>query len=410
LSRLLRGQITDESIERMRARIGYPNPTIRAGIVTLPWNTVATPDAIRHYAEACGDDNPLYTDPAYGEGTRWMSQIAPPTFEATMGFDRSPTVPDDVRARTRGALRGVQLYHSGNDVRFYRPIQPGDQLDRVFVVSDVVEKASAFGGRSVVVTNDNDYWNQQGEVVVTGEKWFVHVERNEVSDGHKYATEQLASYTDEDLAEIEHLYDDEFVRGPHPLFYEDVATDLPMPVMVKGPLTVTDLINFHMGAGWMGYGNPALKLAYRNRKAMPGFYTRDEFGAWDSLQRIHWQPEHARQVGVLSSYDVGPMRWAWLAHYCTNFGGDDSWLFRLRCEFRRFNYIGDTTWLRARIVAKERRPDVGPCIDLEITGTNQRGQVNIDGFATILLPSRESGPVALPPIPSDPRYERREMG
>src|SRR5262249_13789558 len=64
--RMILGRITDESIELMRRRIGYPNPTVRPGYMTLPWYTEATYDAIRHFTEGYGDDNPLYTTRDYG--------------------------------------------------------------------------------------------------------------------------------------------------------------------------------------------------------------------------------------------------------------------------------------------------------------------------------------------------------
>ena len=40
------------------------------------------------------------------------------------------------------------------------------------------------------------------------------------------------------------------------------------------------------------------------------------------------------------------MRETWLIHLCTDWMGDDAWLWKLDCEFRRFNYVGDTQWLR----------------------------------------------------------------
>ena len=76
------GRITDEGVDKMRRLIGYPNPTVRTGIMKLPWNTEVTSDAIRHYTEcSLGDMNPLYTDPTYGPGTRWSTHIAPPSFD-----------------------------------------------------------------------------------------------------------------------------------------------------------------------------------------------------------------------------------------------------------------------------------------------------------------------------------------
>ena len=44
---LIRGQISDESVELMRRRVGYPNPTLRAGIYGGAWNEIATPAAVR---------------------------------------------------------------------------------------------------------------------------------------------------------------------------------------------------------------------------------------------------------------------------------------------------------------------------------------------------------------------------
>jgi acyl dehydratase len=400
--RIERGRITDEAVAQMRKRIGYPNPTIRSGIVTLPWNTQCTPDAIRHWVEGYGDDNPLYVDPEYGSRTRWGSQIAPPGFEATMGYDCSPEVPSDLAAETKGALRGVQLFHSGNDSRFYRPIVPGDVLDKTQVVADVEDKRSEFAGRSVIVTNKLTWANQRGEVVSDQLKWFVHAERRRVHPDAPVARDEPASYTDEQLAQIEAAYETEFRRGNDTLWYEDVAVGDPLPRMVKGPLTVTDLINMHMGGGWFGYGNPALRLAYRNRQKLRGFYTRNEFNAWDVVQRVHWEPELARAVGVPAAYDIGPMRWAWLIHAVTNWCGDDAWVFRVRGEFRAFNYMGDTTWITGRVTGRRVDDELGPLVELALEGTNQRGQQNITGQATVLVASREHGPVRLPDPPPLP--------
>jgi acyl dehydratase len=65
--------------------------------------------------------------------------------------------------------------------------------------------------------------------------------------------------------------------------------------------------------------------------------------------------------------------------------------------------MGDTTWITGRIVDKRIDERLGGLIELDLTGTNQRGQENIRGSATILLPSRERGPVVLPEHrPGDP--------
>src|SRR6202012_5028440 len=97
--------------------------------------------------------------------------------------------------------------------------------------------------------------------------------------------------TDEQLAEIEAAYEAEYRRGTDTLYIEDVAIGQKLPRMVKGPLTITDLINLHMGAGWLVYGNWPNRLAYENRKKLRGFYSRHAFNAWEKIQRVHWDTD-----------------------------------------------------------------------------------------------------------------------
>jgi hypothetical protein len=83
--------------------------------------------------------------------------------------------------------------------------------------------------------------------------------------------------------------------------------------------------------------------------------------------------------------------------------GDDAWLWKLDCEFRRFNFVGDTQWLRGVIARKYLAEGDRPAVDLELEALNQRGEGTTPGHATILLPSRERGPVRLPEVPGGAR-------
>jgi len=96
--------------------------------------------------------------------------------------------------------------------------------------------------------------------------------------------------------------------------------------------------------------------------------------------------------------DYGRMREVWLIHLCTDWMGDDAWLWKLDCEFRKFNYVGDTHWMRGRVTRKYMTDGDRPAVDCDVWGENQRGQVTTPGHATILLPSREHGDVQLPDV------------
>jgi hypothetical protein len=97
------------------------------------------------------------------------------------------------------------------------------------------------------------------------------------------------------------------------------------------------------------------------------------------------------------------MRETWLIHLCTDWMSDDAWLWKLDCEFRRFNYVGDTQWLSGRITRKYLTGDGRPAVEIDLSATNQRGEQTTPGHATILLPSREHGPVRLPDPPGGAR-------
>lgn len=426
---MMRHQITDEGIGLMRDRCGYPNPTVRSGTRQLPWWTLASPDAIRHHVNGYGDDNPLYVDPDYGARTRWGGQIAPPGFDAAGGphahrerpalpegdansvapgeeenawYRRlGRSIPPEFHERTRRALRGIQLYSSGNETTYYRPYFVGDyQAGLAGGVYSVEAKESEFAGRSVIVANRTFSWNQRGEALGERRHWFVHAERRKSgSRKSKRPKPSRAHYSDEDLHRIEQLYESERHRGADTLWFEDVEVGSALPEMVKGPLHLTDMWNQHMGSGWFGYGNPALRLGYENRKKMRGFYSRTQYNSWDVIQRVHWDEALAQEVGVPLMYDIAPMRNAWVLHYCTNLMGDDAWLYTIHNELRSFNYFGDTTFYSGTVTGKRVDAAIGPLMEIKISGVNQRGVENTTCKAVILLASREHGPVKLPTPP-----------
>jgi len=404
---LIVAELTEDSIELMRRRIGFPNPTLRGSLDLGPWNREATAEAIRRFAICIGDDNPLYTDPAYAAKSRWQGSVAPIGFEMSMGENKSPLMEPEFEKETSKALRGIHLFNSGTDHYYYRPIRAGDQLSTSSWVATVEEKQSKFANKSVLVTNEQQGWNQKDEVVLSGRSWFIHTERKKASDSSgKYSGDKPAAYTEEQINEIEAAYDNQYLRGADTLYIEDCEIGQQLPRMVKGPLTVTDLINYHMAAGWRPYGNYPYRLAYESRKRARGFYTRDDYNSWDSLQRIHWDPALARQVGVQMGYDIGPMRYSMLTHYLSSFAGDDAWIYYARSEYRSFNYFGDTTWITGKITDVRTDDILGPLIDIDVLGMNQRGVENLRGKATILVASRKTGLAQLPPAPPVTPFRR----
>ncbi len=348
-------------------------------------------------AEAYGDDNPLWCDPSYGASTRWRSTIAFPLFYMTMGEDESPPLPPEVRERTRGAMSGVHLFHAGTEIEWSRHVHADDRLSYRGVLADVEVKESDFAGQSVIEHRNLDWTNQRGEPVVFQHEWFVRTERRKSAERGKHRDLEEARYSEEDLARIDEAYAAEQARGPEPRFWEDVRGGEALPGVVKGPLTVTDVISMHMGWGWGGYAFGPHRLAYRHRQKMPRFWTKDRRGAWDVVQRLHWEEEWAQEIGLPMRYDYGFMRTAWMIHAVTDWMGDDAFLWRFWNKLVRFNFIGDTSWVAGE-VTDVRVEDGHRVADLDLRIEDQRGETTTVGGATVILPSRTHGPVRLPEL------------
>jgi len=160
-------------------------------------------------------------------------------------------------------------------------------------------------------------------------------------------------------------------------------------------MTMVDIISMHMGMGLSSSGIGPLGLAYAQRRKMPAFYVPDRYGVPDVVQRVHWDHDRAQELGLPTSYDYGQMRTSWLIHLVTNWMGDDAWLWSLECQSRLFNFMGDATICSGSVTAK-RIEGSHHVVDLQLAAINQRGENTSPGTATVILPSRETGPVVLP--------------
>ena len=393
-----RGVITDEGLARLRARIGVPEPHpqpphyFRPGI-----------DAFRNVAVAYGDDNPLWCDPAYGAGTRWGSAIGSPPLvggDTLIGEDEVAKVDPEVRELMKGdPLRGVHAFYSASAREWWAPLLPERRVFRRNALVGVHDKQSEFAERAVHEWAGQVFREDDGPLLSAQYRLMIRTERRKARERKKYDAIELVPYTDDEIAAIDEQYASEGPRGRDPRWWEDVREGDTVGPMVKGPLTVTDMICWHAGMGMGLYGVRPLRLGARNRARIPNFFYRDDLNVPDVQQRVHWDPELARRAGNPTTYDYGRMRETWLIHLCTDWMGDDAWLWKLDCQFRLFNYVGDTQWLRGTVTRKYLAGGDRPAVDLDLAATNQRGDVTTPGHATILLPSREHGAVRLPDPP-----------
>jgi acyl dehydratase len=388
------GVLTDDAIARSRQRIGIPDPQPNP-----PHNFEVSWDGARHFAFGYGDDNPLFCDPDYAKGTRWGTLIAPPTFHYTMGEDAAPKPDPETKALLKGdPFAGLGSYQAVMDFEWWRPLRLGDGCRCLKTQVGVVQKQSSFGGRTAHVTHDFIYANLDGQLTNIRRGTWINAERH-TSRERKKEQRLPQPYTPEQLAEIDAAYDAETRRGGEPRYWEDVEVGEELQPKVKGPLTTTDVVVWHLGWGMQLTPPGAFRIAYKVRKKAPGLYPPNKLNIPDTVQRLHWEPERAQELGLPTSYDYGGMRETWLCHLLTDWIGDDGWLWKLSVEHRKFNYVGDASWLRGRVVDK-REVDGRHEVHLEVRCENQVGEVTSPARAVVLLPTRDAA-VGLPNPPVD---------
>ena len=120
--------------------------------------------AIRRYAEAVGDDNPLYYDEEYAAKTRYGGIIAPPGF---FGWSIKPATASEgiiglmtamIEAGYAGILDGGMAYE------LFLPVRAGDTLVASPKVKDVTAKEGK-SGTMMVCQFEVSYLNQNGDLV-----------------------------------------------------------------------------------------------------------------------------------------------------------------------------------------------------------------------------------------------------
>src|SRR3546814_1647124 len=87
------------------------------------------------------------------------------------------------------------------------------------------------------------------------------------------------------IEEIATLYRDEFRRGSAVLYWEDVTIGESLPTVVKGPLTLVDIVGFYAGRRTV-YN--VLKLAYAERDRHPANRSEEHTSELQSLMRISY--------------------------------------------------------------------------------------------------------------------------
>ena len=110
--------------------------------------------AIRRFAEAVGDENPLFNNDRDARKTRFGGMIAPPTFCRSL----MAAVPD-----VKLDMPGFRGLDGGSEWEYFEPIRPGDRITVQSKIADIRESAGRLGPM-VFMTTETTYTNQHGQI------------------------------------------------------------------------------------------------------------------------------------------------------------------------------------------------------------------------------------------------------
>jgi len=350
------GRITDESLADLRSWIGVER-RVRG------WNSEASADAIRHFAQGVGDDNPLWFDPDYGSRTTEGRQWAPESFLYSCDNGGLRVGEDGVFPAEDWLPGTLPIWVSDRWV-FHRRLYAGERLHATASLHSVEEKPGRGGvGRMVVHVDRVAFTADDGAMIA---ECFKTLNRYERPDPTAAPPEEASAagaaekaeipgptYTVEEIESFDAHYDLEATRrrGAEPLFGDDVEVGDELPELVKGPLTVTGIVGFVLG-----WGSPVCqtnRIVSRYLRAHPmGRLVNPATNIYDTVESPHWELYHAVHHGMGRRYDFGPQRICWLVHLLTDWMGDTGRVTALEVRLRRPNFVGDVTWARGTISAK----------------------------------------------------------
>ncbi|HRV96623.1 MAG TPA: MaoC family dehydratase N-terminal domain-containing protein, partial [Anaerolineae bacterium] len=335
------------------------------------WNTAATADAIRHFAYGISDDNPLWLNTDYAAESRYGSLVAPPAFLISALYPLLHGAPLDVPLTN---LIG------GLEFEWFQPILIGDRLNATAKQIDVIESEDRQGRGVIYILAETTYYNQRDETVGIIKGTIAWVARD-----HKelLLNRPVYQYSHEELAAIDTAIHAERHTGHRSPTGVEVEIGQKLPPIVRGPLTIGDLICWQAAIG------PAYRagtLGYRDCLTNPHTATTIPGVGWPvKNSQQHEDFNLAAQRGMPAPFDNGAMRAAWLSVLVTNWMGDEGFLKRLRVSTNAPIIYGDTTWYEGTIMRKQE-VKAGTLVTIKIIGANQLGETTTSGEAEVLLP------------------------
>ncbi len=340
------------------------------------------------FCYSIGDYNPLYTDRAYAERSRFGELIAPPHFFCAIDRVAPPSPQTAPPSADSFGVPGARHVYGGNEWTFHAPTRIGDAISVRRRFLRVEEKTTRYAGAAALVYGEIGFHNQRGELLAVAAWRLVVAPLRDAASRGKYRGE--AAYPVYSADEQRQIAAGKAagleLRGAEPRFFEDTGEGEPdHPHRARAALGLGDrslLSGLAHGSGRFGAGLPAQAGGRR---------ARVRAGPLDRRAHEH-EPNYSswEDRAIPRGFDSGMQRMSWLLRAVTSWMGDDADLKRLKARLVRPNLSGDCTYYTGHVVAK-RVEGGAHLIECEQRAHDQLGRTNAIGDCTIALPFADLG-------------------
>ena len=335
------------------------------------WNYFASADAIRHFAYGIGDDNPLWLDHNYASKSYYKSLVAPPSFLTSVLYPGLHGFP---------MVAPLSSLISELNFEWYRPLLEGNVFRACAKQLDVKESMNRKGRRLIYVLSEITYSNERGEVVGKANSTMARVHH---ANSELLLDRDIYEYSGDELQEIKSALRAERRTGERVLSPDELRVGFELPVLIRGPLTIGDLISWQAA---IGPSYRAAVLAFRDGENAPHTTAIHPITGWPyKYSQQHEDHLLSKQRGMPAPFDNTVMRFAWVSSLLTNWMGDHGFLRSLSINAIEPVLYGDTNWYRGEI-SDVVESDLCRIVKVKITGTNQINQITTDGLAEVAIP------------------------
>jgi acyl dehydratase len=350
---------------------------------------------IRRWVQGMQNPNPLHYDEAYAAHSRFRRLVAPQSF-CVCTSDSHGAGP-----AIQGSIPGTHMLFGGDEWWFEGPsVEPGDRITLERVLYDYKVRDTKFAGPTMFSRGDTTYLRPDGRVVAKQRSTSIRYLADEARRRGVFDdAREEPRWSPEDLTAIEkqkrEYYQTFLALGherPDPARLEVGAK---LPTRPIGPHTIqsftTEWRAFLMSvwgafredggvsslhqAGWLREMSRDLEGAKRDPTLADGLY----YGP----SRGHVQSEYAQLIGMPRGYGYGASMGAWILDYLCNWVGEWGSVIHSDMKYRSPALTGDVTHLNGEVID---RVDGGSVAAVQVTMTNQRGEVMASGAAEIRLP------------------------